>query len=220
GQYINNETRNYLILAFIIMGLLLWLIGVLIIGLVCYRRRRNRKVSVRKSALWSNISYEPNLYQTKLSSPQTEPFITQYNHDNHQNDMKLLLSTNQTIYPSLKRCSPSSVLRNSSTLPKLPNNDHPIERRSVRYTRTPNDISKLHFATTSTHTPPISSINNSSMSMYTQQSNLSPIENSHQPPFDDTYEELTCCRNDHYNWKHNHVLTTTTTTMPKLTTFQ
>ncbi|KAH8859351.1 Neurogenic locus delta [Schistosoma japonicum] len=37
-----------MILALIIIGLLLWLIGVLVIGLVCYRRRRNRKVPVRK----------------------------------------------------------------------------------------------------------------------------------------------------------------------------
>ncbi|CAH8293701.1 unnamed protein product [Schistosoma intercalatum] len=50
-QFSNHETRNYIILAFIIIGLLIWLISVLIIGFVCYRRRHNRKVSVRKRSV-------------------------------------------------------------------------------------------------------------------------------------------------------------------------
>lgn len=208
GQYSNNETRNYIILAFIIIGLLIWLISVLIIGFVCYRRRHNRKVSVRKSALWTNINYEPNVYQKKFSSP-TESFIKQqYDHENSQNNIKLI-TNNQINDPSLKIITPKSVLRNSSTLPKLPINEH-NQRRSVRYIRTPNELSKLNFGTIS-HTP----ITSPSLSIYTQQTNLSPTDSCQ--PICDTYEELTCCINDHLNWKHNN---NNLSIAPKLTTFQ
>ncbi|CAH8503179.1 unnamed protein product [Schistosoma curassoni] len=208
GQFSNHETRNYIILAFIIIGLLIWLISVLIIGFVCYRRRHNRKVSVRKSALWTNINYEPNLYQTNLPSP-TEPFIKQqYDHETLQNNIKLITNNNQINYSSLKKISPKSVLRNSSTLPKLPINEH-HQRRSVHYIRTSNELSKLHFSTIS-HIP----ISSPSYSIDTQQTNLSPTD-SCQPICDTTYEELTCCINDHLHWKHNNLLIA-----PKLTTFQ
>ncbi|CAH8503002.1 unnamed protein product [Schistosoma bovis] len=208
GQFSNHETRNYIILAFIIIGLLIWLISVLIIGFVCYRRRHDRKVSVRKSALWTNINYEPNLYPTNLPSP-TEPFIKQQNdHENLQNNIKLITNNNQINYPSLKKISPKSVLRNSSTLPKLPINEH-HQRRSVHYTRKSNELSKLHFSTIS-HIP----ISSPSYSIDTQQTNLSPTD-SCQPICDTTYEELTCCINDHLHWKHNNLLIA-----PKLTTFQ
>ncbi|XP_018652418.1 hypothetical protein Smp_131020 [Schistosoma mansoni] len=203
GQISNNETRNYIILAFIIIGLLIWLISVLIIGLVCYRRRNNRKVSVRKSALWTNINYEPNSYQTKFPS-QTEPFITQYNNDTSQNTIKLITNNNnnQLMYPSLKR--------NSLTLPKLPINDN-NHHRSVYYTRSSNISNKLQFNTitnTSISSPPFS--------IYTKQSNLSLPTNSCQP-ICDTYEELTCCINDHLNWKQNN---NHSSIAPKLTSFQ
>ncbi|VDP40027.1 unnamed protein product [Schistosoma mattheei] len=85
------------------------------------------------NALWTNINYEPNLYQTNLSSP-TEPFIKQqYDHETLQNKIKLITNNNQINYPSLKKISPKSVLRNSSTLPKLPINEH-HQRRSFTLT--------------------------------------------------------------------------------------
>ncbi|CAH8502711.1 unnamed protein product [Schistosoma margrebowiei] len=208
GQFSNHETRNYIILAFIIIGLLIWLISVLIIGFVCYRRRHNRKVSVRKSALWTNINYEPNLYQTNLPSPTESLIKQQYDHETLQNNLKLITNNNQLNYSSLKKLLPKNVLRNSSTLPKLPINEH-HQRRSVHYIHTSNELSKLHFSTIS-HIP----ISNPSISVYTQQTNLSPT-NSCQPICDTTYEELTCCINDHLHWKHNNL-----SIAPKLTTFQ
>ncbi|CAH8493920.1 unnamed protein product [Heterobilharzia americana] len=204
GLLSNLETRNYIILAFIIIGLLLWLIGILVIGLICYRRRRDRKASVRKSALWTNISYEPSSYQTKHLSI-TEDFLPQHGSGNHQNEIRFL-PNDHTVYPSLKKTSPKGVLRNSSTLPRIPTGEH-FQRRSVRYTRSPNDISRLRFGTISC-TPVISP----SLSMCTQRSTLSPSESC--PPNTDTYEELTCCLNDHVNWKNN------SPSPLKLTTFQ
>ncbi|CAH8837833.1 unnamed protein product [Trichobilharzia szidati] len=204
GLFTNMETRNYMILAFIIIGLLLWLIGILVIGLICYRRRRNQKASVRKSALWTNISYEPSSYPTECLS-STEYFLPQHENENHHDTMKFS-PNNNTFHHSLRRTSPKSALRNSSTLPRLPNNEHFVQRRSVRYTRPSNAMSRLRFGTIS-YTP----VTSPSLSMYTQRSTLSPSESCLQTA--DTYEELTCCLNDHVNWKSNQET-------PKLTTFQ
>ncbi|VDP99451.1 unnamed protein product [Trichobilharzia regenti] len=133
-------------------------------------------------ALWTNISYEPSSHPTQCLS-STEYFLPQHENENYHNTIKFS-PNNNTFHNSLRKTSPKSALRNSSTLPRLPNNEH-FQRRSV--------------------------LTSPSLSMYTQRSTLSPSESC--LPIADTYEELTCCLNDHANWKSNQET-------PKLTTFQ